>query len=135
MPLLVMTWVPGSPKTKGSMAVVNGRRGTMRESVVGSSQWRQLVAKQARQCRQRADAWTGPAGVTAYFYLPREDPAVARSGDLDKLTRNVLDALEDAGIWEDDAQCVTLDVRKLSVTHSPRGGPGAFVTVIGYEQW
>lgn len=132
-----MAWVPGRPKTKGSMAVRNAKAGTMRESVVGSSQWRQLVARQARDNRQRADAWTGPAGVSAYFYLPREDPAAPRTGDLDKLTRNVLDALEDAGIWEDDAQCVTLDMRKLSDRVSPRGGPGLFLTVMGYEhgQW
>ena len=132
MPLLLMTWVPGAPKTKGSMAVRNARAGTMKESVIGSTRWRQLIAQRAREMRQQSETWNGPAGVSAYFYLPREDPTVKRSGDIDKLTRNVLDALEDAKIWADDVQCVTLDIRKLGLAASPEGGPGVFVTVLGY---
>lgn len=135
MPLLVMAWVPGAPKTKGSLAVRNGKTGALRESVAGSTRWRQLMAKAFVTARQQAEPWAGPAGVTAYFYLPRDDPATTRAGDIDKLTRNVLDALEDARIWADDVQCVTLDVRKLGARLSPRDGPGAFVTVVGYEQW
>lgn len=135
MPLLVMTWIPGKPKTKGSLAVRNGKTGALRESVVGSTQWRQLIAKRVGETRQHAATWDGPAGVTAYFYLPRPDPAAVRAGDIDKLTRNVLDALEDAKIWADDVQCVTLDVRKLGLARSPHGGPGLFLVVMGYEQW
>lgn len=134
MPLLVMAWVPGQPKTKGSMVVRNAKAGTMKEAVAGSTRWRQLMARAFADGRQLAEAWAGPAGVTAYFYLPRDDITTARAGDIDKLTRNVLDALEDAKIWADDVQCVTLDIRKLGVRWSPRGGPGAFVTVMGYEQ-
>ena len=134
MPLLVMTWVPGAPKTKGSLAVRNGRTGALREAVAGSTQWRQLIAKRAIECRQRVEAWDGPAGVSAYFYLPRDDVITPRAGDIDKLTRNVLDALEDAAIWKDDVQCVTLDIRKLGLTRSPEGGPGVFLCVLGYEQ-
>lgn len=133
MPLLVMTWVPGSPKTKGSLRVRNGRTGVLVESVAGSGRWRQLIAKKAAECRQQSEPWAGPAGVSAYFYLPRADPAQVRAGDIDKLTRNVLDALQDAKIWADDVQCVSLDIRKLSADRSPEGGPGVFLTVIGHE--
>jgi len=135
MPLLVMAWVPGHPKTKGSMVVRNAKAGTMKEAVAGSTHWRQLIAARVRECRQLVQAWDGPAGVTAYFYLPRDDVTTARAGDIDKLTRNVLDALEDAAIWVNDVQCVTLDVRKLGLARSPHGGPGLFLTVLGYEQW
>jgi Holliday junction resolvase RusA-like endonuclease len=127
--------VPGHPKTKGSLVVRNAKAGTMREAVAGSTRWRQLIAERVRECRQRAEAWDGPAGVTAYFYLPRDDIITARAGDIDKLTRNVLDALEDAAVWADDVQCVTLDIRKHPLSRSPEGGPGLFLTVMGYEQW
>lgn len=135
MPLLVMAWVPGAPKTKGSLAVRNGRTGALRESVAGSTRWRQLMAERFVAMRQQPEPWAGPAGVTAYFYLPRGDPATTRAGDIDKLTRNVLDALEDAKIWADDVQCVTLDIRKFGLAASPQGGPGAFITVVGYGRW
>jgi len=135
MPVLVVTWVPGHPKTKGSMVVRNAKAGTMKEAVAGSTHWRQLIAARVRECRQLAQPWSGPAGVTAYFYLPRDDVTTARAGDIDKLSRNVLDALEDAQIWTDDVQCVSLDARKLGLAQSPEGGAGVFIAVMGYEQW
>lgn len=39
--------------------------------------------------------------------------------DLDKLTRAVLDAVTDAGLWADDAQVVSLRAAKRYVTNQP----------------
>lgn len=130
--LLVMAWVPGAPKTKGSMAPVNRSTGAMRESVKGSSQWRQLMARAAEDARCLPEPWTGPCTVTAYFYLPVAEPTATRSGDLDKLTRNLLDALEDAKVWANDVQCVDMCVRKLAAEREPQGrGPGIWFNVVG----
>lgn len=52
-----------------------------------------------------------------YSHLLRTDapryPTSKRHGDADKLTRAILDALTDAGVWNDDSQVVDLRVRKV----------------------
>jgi hypothetical protein len=102
--LLVDTFVAGRPKTKGSMRVRNRATGAMQESVEGSSTWRALMAGAIREDYQRRwSGWPanlagarlptpGPVAVTATFHLP-VDPLQVRAGDLDKLLRNLLDAL------------------------------------------
>lgn len=116
--IIVETFVAGDPKTKGSMEVRNKATGAMRESVIGSSNWRALMASAVRDDIERRHApglyagtglarpalpWPGPAAVTLTFYLspPARGsvpatwtwPVWERAGDLDKLVRNVLDAL------------------------------------------
>ena len=64
--------------------------------------------------------------VHASFYLPRPKSHFTKRGvrlsapwwpvtkpDLDKLTRALLDALTDAGIWRDDSQAVELHAEKI----------------------
>lgn len=54
----------------------------------------------------------GPIRVVLLFALPRPAkpkypwPIGANSGDVDKLTRAVFDALTDAGVWADDSRVV-----------------------------
>lgn len=64
---------------------------------------------------------SGPVRAALVFSLPkpasapkrrRTWPLGARSGDLDKFTRAVLDALTHARVWTDDAVCVELYARK-----------------------
>src|SRR5688572_1923903 len=90
-------WVLGNPKTTGCIVVVNGRRGVLREGVVGSKRWRSLVGYAAIQemGRQPGIDWPllGPVTLTLAFSLPVDDAIQARAGDIDKLYRNVLDAL------------------------------------------
>lgn len=125
-------WVPGPPKTKGSMRVVNASRAVLADSPA-SKRWRQLVAYEA--LRAVADAVVDPDGKS--FPLDKSVPVavdltfglsgdVLRSGagDLDKLYRNVLDALTDAGVYEDDVQVVRLSGSKSE------GEPGVRVRVV-----
>ncbi|MGH9249435.1 MAG: RusA family crossover junction endodeoxyribonuclease, partial [Acidimicrobiales bacterium] len=64
---------------------------------------------------------TGPVAVALRFTLRRPAsapkrrrtwPIGARSGDIDKLQRAILDALTDVGVWKDDAQVVHVDAGK-----------------------
>lgn len=130
-------WVPGPPKTKGSLEVVNTGRNAVGGRVVlqdssASKRWRKLVAYAAEQAK--GSVWSTPGGVHAYpldgpvavdltFGLSG-DPVAVRSGDLDKLYRNVLDALTDAGVYEDDVQVVRLSGSKSE------GEPGVRVRVV-----
>jgi Holliday junction resolvase RusA-like endonuclease len=111
--IIVDVFVPGAAKTKGSMEVRNRATGAMKESVVGSSRWRALMAQAVRDdIARRAVEWWAPERVVpyanavtvtveAYLAPPSHDgqsmawirPIWSRAGDLDKLVRNVLDAL------------------------------------------
>lgn len=118
-------WVPGPPKTKGSLTARAPRchccdackgyvgQPQLRDSV-GSGRWRKLVAYQAEQAKRGVGmAWPlgGPVAVDLTFGL-LGDPIATGAGDLDKLYRNVLDALTDAGVYEDDVQVVRLSGSK-----------------------
>lgn len=124
-------WVPGPPKTKGSLEVVNTGRNAVGGRVVlqdspASKRWRKLVAYQAEQEKRGVGmGWPlgGPVAVDLTFELSG-DPVAVRSGDLDKLYRNVLDALTDAGVYEDDVQVVRLSGSKSE------GEPGVRVRVV-----
>lgn len=126
-------FVAGRPRTKGSLDAQQrrgGRGGTrMVENVAGSVTWRIMMAAVF------AKAWRTPDGVpreplegvairvAATFYLPCPRPEslyAARSGDVDKLTRNLLDALavdetgmgKGAGVIANDAQVVGIVIEK-----------------------
>lgn len=137
---VLTAWVPGLPKTKGSLDHLGG--GRVRENVVGSSAWRVMMVERFIA----ATAWHTtrpiiPAGVRVSvwvaFWLPVE-PASVGSGDIDKLLRNVFDALsahtkrcapscrKHAGIYADDVQVVDVFMRKWRATER---GPGVDVSV------
>jgi hypothetical protein len=114
--IIVDVFVPGAAKTKGSM--VARPNGSMKESVVGSSRWRALMAQAVRDDIERRrryvaagevnpPGWpypgavsvtveaylTPPTGWVARFLAAVIWPIWPRAGDLDKIVRNVLDAL------------------------------------------
>jgi hypothetical protein len=111
--IIVDVFVPGAAKTKGSMEVRNRVTGAMKESVAGSSRWRALMAQAVRDDIARRQPpvaelrapYPGPVSVTVAAYLTPPAGWVARfltaviwpiwprAGDLDKLVRNVLDAI------------------------------------------
>lgn len=109
--IIVDVFVPGAAKTKGSM--VARPNGSMKESVVGSSRWRTLMAQAVRDDLDRRHPmhdqaicfpYPGAVAVTVEAYLAPPAgffdrplyvlaPIWNQAGDLDKLVRNVLDAL------------------------------------------
>ncbi len=143
------TWVPGRPATKGSLDAIprSGGGFYMRESVQGSKDWRRLVAQAVREDRAGhglTEPTRSAVGVRILFVLPVPIgieattstefisglwPSMARAGDVDKLTRNVLDALQDAGAYEDDTQVCKALVGKVYADGVTPGSAyqGAFV--------
>ena len=52
-----------------------------------------------------------------------------RTGDLDKLSRNVLDALQDARVYEDDVQVTRLWVDKVAAGTGPTAATGVQIEI------
>lgn len=121
--IITETFVPGRPKTKGSLDFVT--RQHARESVAGSKRWRMMVADAVQrdmQQRGRTPLFGAAVGVRLCFFLaaprdfgaaPDRAPVWPRSGDIDKLTRNALDALTDAKAYQDDVQVAHLIANKV----------------------
>lgn len=132
--------VHGVPKPKGSMRHVG--RGRMIEQLAGSKPWREAVKWAALEAVAAA-GWTtltGPVQVDVVFSFakPKSAPKGRRTwpitrstGDIDKLLRNCLDALVDAGVLRDDSQVVKTVPEKGYCGEHPAGldVPGARVTV------
>lgn len=130
--LLVSFTVEGKARPKGSLRPIlrkkrNGQPYVhMMEQSTDGPLWRRHVAAAARE----AIGLAGPNGVTGFptvlpvevgitfgFQRPKVTDAVAPTlptiGDLDKLIRNVLDALTDAGVYQDDRLVVRVVALKV----------------------
>lgn len=139
MTTLLTVFVPGTPRPKGSMRHVG--QGRMVEQLQGSGDWRAAVAYGARQELAEMERLGNPPGVylgsvdvyiRLQFNPPKswngyDRPSSRATGDVDKHARNILDALQDAGVFKDDAQAVTLSVRKWYC--KGHQAPGAHITV------
>lgn len=110
-------WVPGVPKPKGSMAHLGG--GQMAQSVRGSTAWAGIIRRAVKAKIERGEAGFAarsvPVRVQCSFWVTGDDIVRERAGDVDKLARNVLDALtrderrDYPGVYVDDVQVI--DVR------------------------
>jgi Holliday junction resolvase RusA-like endonuclease len=127
------------------------------EEVADSKAWRAAVvnAMIPTIADQQVDRWVlregfpwgGPVAVSLGFVMPWEGasrqhpragwPTPRRYGDVDKLTRNVLDALGApkkkgdlcAGLYQDDSLVCRLDVTKRFVTKDvPEDEAGVLIT-------
>lgn len=147
MRLVLSCWVPGRPKTKGSLDFQPGKKckccdcceaylpgGRAVENVAGSGRWRQLMAywMGIEMAKTGGGApLEGPVIVAAVFHLPVHPISghawAGRVGDLDKLARNLLDALTDAGVYGDDVQVTRLIVDKVEAGER---GPGVDLRVL-----
>jgi Holliday junction resolvase RusA-like endonuclease len=104
--------------------------------------WRKLITEEAEG--RLSSPLLGPVGVTLSFYLPhpkkhyrkvdgvsvlKDDAPTYISnrsvGDIDKLTRAVLDALDDADVFGDDSQVSALQVTRMYTD----GDPNVYVVV------
>lgn len=119
-------WVGGKPRPKGSMKCNRDRNHTLREQVDNKA-WRRAVVKAARA--QLPPGWVpyaGPMIVTISAFFERERgvggqvmpshgtvcPVASQFGDVDKLSRLVNDALQDAGLIDNDRFVVRCLVNK-----------------------
>lgn len=122
--------VAGFPATKGSK--VRNRYGALYEASKRLPAWDAsvcAVALQVGQCLPDGE----PAYVEIDFYLPRPKtapdrvwPHVHSSGDVDKLTRAVLDALVNSGVLVDDSLVVQINAAKH---YADDRKPGALIQV------
>lgn len=121
-PLKILTevFVPGRPRMKGSVVMVTPTHA--RQSDVEVGQYQRLITQSVITDRARYSRHRAPAGVAVavrmVFWVPGSDrggagaaaaqPVRPRSGDIDKMTRAVLDALTKAEAYEDDVQVVKI---------------------------
>lgn len=124
-------FVPIRPRTKGSLKVVTprGRKPILIEDHEHSKPCRNAVAKVIRTELIKTfgmplTAWPGPVEVLLSFIFDQDGPTaqtlpfptvnagVNANGDLDKLVRNVLDALKDSSLLADDSMVVRLTTEK-----------------------
>ena len=117
--------VLGQPVTQGSKrAFVNkhtGRAGMVENKAEELKSWREAIRSEAqRAVESGARLIDGPVVVRLFFGLAKPSsapkrrrtfPIAARSGDVDKLARAVLDALTGV-LFGDDSQVVSLTVSK-----------------------
>jgi Holliday junction resolvase RusA-like endonuclease len=122
--VIAQTWIAGRPRTKGSLNAYcsKGRDHKLvwREQVKDSKAWRMTMA---RQLQREARFNYGehllleiPVELRLVYFFRREDedrstepyPTAMTVGDLDKLDRNVLDALTSSGIVKDDRYVVRI---------------------------
>lgn len=122
---LIDIFVPGFARTKGSLT--HKGQGRLADSDL-SIRWRRLVAYKAgaayvNDVGQRLPPSELPIYIEAVYTLPGADvAAIIRqgAGDIDKLDRNILDALAydsakpdlSAGVYLNDAQVIALNVAK-----------------------
>lgn len=126
------TFVLGHARPKGSLSpqIVRGGDGqaTGRVRQVESSKdgprWRRIMARAFREVRGDAAPFDGAVIVSTEFWFDYPSQAARELpwpihpyiGDIDKLVRNVLDALTDAQVYLDDRQVVDLgQTRKMWV--------------------
>ena len=130
---IVLT-VPGHPAPKGSLKCIGGRGGkghVLIEDNKRTKGWRTDLATWARKAQQRGEKGqpiivevtstlarpkshygTGKNAGTVKPAFVDAFPVGHQTGDVDKLARLVLDALQDAGLIPDDCAVVEVVSRK-----------------------
>ena len=112
----------GEPQTQGSKRAFarNGRVWVAEAGGAKHKGWREAVAAEARAALNGGELLAGPVEIALTFILTKPAsapktrvtwPIGARSGDVDKLARAVLDSLSGT-VVRDDAQVVWLSVEK-----------------------
>lgn len=119
-------WVGGSPVPQGSFVARvtrDGRPFVVPENSAGLKRWRKTIAVLAGTALGRHFEKGVPVWVRLTFYvvppktIVRPYPSTRSSGDIDKLSRAVLDALTGVA-FVDDAQVVHLTA---SLNYRPEG--------------
>lgn len=110
MRLVVNCWIPGNPKTKGSLE--DRGNGTLTDTPA-SKRWKRLMADRMRVSMLGEPVAPGKAArVDRFWFISRPPTPIGQEispmrghlGDIDKLDRNLFDAMTDAQVWRDDEQ-------------------------------
>lgn len=128
--VLAAVWVPGVPRTQGSMTSKGGGNMVHSPALVA---WRSLVTD---ELRRGARLQTETDGRGRNGFVCERGPVAVRCifvrgdgvGDIDKLARAVLDALTESRVIADDVQVVKLHCDRVDRVGGRRGD-GAFVLV------
>jgi Holliday junction resolvase RusA-like endonuclease len=136
--ILTEVWIPGHARTKGSLAA----KGGYVQDTPQSKRWRALMAEVVRKdlltrfgpitLKSLSSAfvklpYAGPVAVEIDVWLPVADVIKAGAGDVDKLARNVLDAIAadaknavmNGGVIANDNQVIDLSIRKWRAAPTP----------------
>lgn len=122
--------VAGRPRPKGSMKVISrrGARPVMGEDNPYSGPWRARMVQAIRSQCVYGEPCARPVQVHATFYFERTGPSaqvlpwpvlktgVNANADVDKLLRNLLDALQDSKLILDDCLVVSVHTSKRWAT-------------------
>lgn len=135
----VVHGVPAPQGSKrGGFSAKTGKTFVYEQNSKTQKSWRQDVIAAAVAMREAIsfETFDGPIELTVEFRLPRpasvnirRRPYPAVKPDMDKLLRNTLDGLTQAGIYRDDAQVINLVATKRYATDDPGGSPGATIRV------
>jgi len=122
-------YVVGRPAPQGSKKSVG--RGRFVEASKYLPAWRAAVVEAARSAFT-GEMITTPVRVRIVVFMekpkkPKFDLAPGVMPDADKLARGILDSLKIAGIYEDDALVVSLEIDKVWADEYPQG---AFVSIV-----
>lgn len=157
---LLNLMIPGRPRTKGSLKPMHIRGSGGRPCKIGltedhalSKPWMQKMIRAMRAEYRGGIPFLGAVVVQASFGFEREIsiqmaaagavipshntpwPTAIGIGDLDKLTRSVLDALTQSGVIADDCLVVAADVRKQWVSSLAGGVLVRVASVDAPEPW
>lgn len=123
---------------KGGYSPKTGKTFVYEQNSKTQKSWRQDVIAAAVAAREAVtlDTFDGPIYVVVSFRLPRpasvsisRRPYPAVKPDIDKILRNTLDGLTQAGVYRDDAQVIEIYMKKRYATDDPDGSPGASIRV------
>jgi Holliday junction resolvase RusA-like endonuclease len=135
--------VEGLPRPKGSLRAVGrkGEKARLIEQVDPKGTWRTAVKNAViKTLPDDHEAWLCPVELKLTFRFPRPQrprhdwPTTRSSGDLDKLQRNIYDALQTgsgAGLIKDDSQIVCVTALKQYARTEDE--VGVTIEVIEYE--
>lgn len=123
--------VDGRPRTKGSLKPITprGQKTRLIEDHPHSKPWRIKIAKQLRSllpylADPKHTPHAGAVEIAVTFWFAQQGPTaktlpfptvnagIYANGDIDKLERNLMDALKDARVIADDSLCVTMSSKK-----------------------
>ena len=125
----------GKPAPKGSKTVtIRGNKPIMFETSKNQKKFENnIITQTLEQLPKTWETILKPQSVSVSITFLLAKPKTRRTHptvppDIDKLTRNTLDALTKAKIWQDDAQVTIINARKRYIT--PRETPGAKIKII-----